>query len=93
MKRQAFKMIAQSSIDEIVEQIDDLKHFIRKAPEPTKNDFYEIANELENDKQSLISQYNNLNTVIEEKWDVEVSSFKETRDMLKEKIDEFLTKK
>ena len=85
-------MIAQSSIDEIEEQIDDLNHFIRKAPDKIKSDFHKIAEELKNDKDSLIAQYDNLNTIAEEKWDDAVISFKTTRDLLKDKLETFLTK-
>jgi hypothetical protein len=92
MKTQAFKMIAQSSIDSIDDHLKFLKRYIHQYPEPVKKRFYQNIDAFENEASSLIKQYNNLDALSDEKWDEAVQEFKITKDILKEELNQYLIK-
>jgi hypothetical protein len=92
MKTQVFKMIAQSCIDAVYEQMDYLKHHIDSFPEAEENSFKKTFFNLEKDLDSLIMQYNDLDTIGDVNWDEAINTFKVSNDNLYEKLNQFSIK-
>ena len=86
MKIQIFKIAAQNSIDDIAEDIDDLKSRLKYSDEEIRITLPEEITNLQEQLSDLINDYNDLNSITIERQNDQIKIFKLKRNRIKSKL-------
>lgn len=86
MKIQIFKIAAQNSIDDIAEDIDDLKSRLKYSDEEIRITLPEEITNLQEQLSDLINDYNDLNSITSERQNDQIKIFKLKRNRIKSKL-------
>ncbi|GMN08416.1 hypothetical protein MTsPCn5_38050 [Croceitalea sp. MTPC5] len=81
MKRQHFKLMAQTNLDHICERIEELEEELMRTSASSV-----LFKQLEDERDALIEQYNALDAIPKNEWSTAMLRFIKARDLLLQKL-------